>query len=72
MAEVFDRYAERPLRRIPEQFNPNNPDSVRLGIDGDFIKAINPSVDEEALERGLVELYKHVDAAFKLWIGGSR
>jgi len=69
LAEVFDRYAERPLRRIPEQFNPNNPDSVRLGMDRDFVKAVNPSVDEETLERGLVELYKHIDTAFRLWIG---
>jgi len=69
LAEVFDKYAEKPLRRIPEQFSPENPDPVRLGIDRDFVKAVNPSVDEERLEKGLLELYRHVDTAFKLWVG---
>jgi len=72
LSEVFDRYAERTPRRIPEQFNPSNPDPVRLGIDRDFVKALNPSVDEEALKRGLVELYKRIDIAFKLWVGGPQ
>jgi hypothetical protein len=69
LVEVFDRYAEETPRRIPEQFSPGNPDPVRLGIDRDFVKAVNPSVDEERLEEGLLELYRHVDTAFKLWVG---
>ena len=70
LAEVFDKYAERAPRRIPEQFDPSNPDPIRLGMDRDFIKAINPSVDDEALERGLMELYRHVNTVFRVWIGG--
>jgi len=72
LAEAFDRYAEKPLRRIPEQFNPGSPDPVRLGIDRDFIKALDPSADENTLEKGLIELYRHVDTAFKLWGGSPR
>ena len=70
LAEVFDKYAERALRRIPEQFDPSNPDPIRLGMDRDFIKAVNPSADDKALEMGLMELYRHVDTVFRLWIGG--
>jgi hypothetical protein len=33
---IFDKYAEKPLRRIPEQFSLEDPDPVRLGIDKDF------------------------------------
>ncbi|MCC6014336.1 MAG: hypothetical protein LM564_01360 [Desulfurococcaceae archaeon] len=69
LVEVFDRYAEETPRRIPEQFNPENPDPVRLGIDRDFVKAVDPSVDGKKLEEGLLELYRHVDTAFKLWVG---
>jgi hypothetical protein len=68
LAEVFDRYAEETPRRIPGQFNPENPDPVRLGIDRDFVKAVDPSVDGRKLEEGLLELYRHVGTAFKLWI----
>jgi hypothetical protein len=68
LAEVFDRYAEETPRRIPEQFNPENPDPVRLGVDRDFVKAVDPSVDGRKLEEGLLELYRHVGTAFKLWI----
>jgi hypothetical protein len=71
LAEVFDKYAEKPLKRIPEQFNPSNPDPVRLGIDRDFIKTLNPSIDDRVLERGLVELYNHVNTTFRLWIGAE-
>jgi len=38
LAEVFDKYANRQLKKIPEQFNPSNPDRVRLGIDREFIR----------------------------------
>jgi hypothetical protein len=48
LADIFDKYAEKPLRRIPEQFSPEDPDPVRLGIDKDFIKVLNPSIDEKS------------------------
>jgi hypothetical protein len=69
LAEIFDKYADKPLRRIPEQFNPSNPDPVRLGIDREFIKALNPTIDDKILERRLVELYKYIDTALRMWIG---
>ena len=71
LAEVFDKYAEKPPKRIPEQFKPSDPDPVRLGIDKDFIKAFEPSVDDEILEKRLVELYNYVNTTFKLWIGSK-
>jgi hypothetical protein len=69
LAEIFDKYAEKELKRIPKQFNPTDPDPVRLGIDREFIKVLNPTIDDKILERELVELYKHVDMALRVWIG---
>jgi hypothetical protein len=69
LAEAFDKHARTPLERIPRQFNPDNPDPARLSIDRDFVKALDPTLEDEAVERGLRELYKRVDTALKLWIG---
>ncbi len=71
LEEVFDKYAKKLLRRIPEQFNPNNPDPVRLGIDRDFIKTFNPSLEDRIIEEELMKLYNHIDIALKRWIGNN-
>lgn len=71
LARVFDEYADRPLRRIPDQFDPKNPDPIRLGIDINFLKAMNPAMDEVEIKSQLLELYKHIKIAMQLWIMGS-
>jgi len=70
LANIFDKYADKPLRRIPEQFNPENPDPVRLGIDMEFLKTFRSELKDEEVKASLLELYKHVDASLKLWIKG--
>ncbi|MNN99288.1 hypothetical protein D3C81_2188860 [compost metagenome] len=57
------------LRRIPYQFDPENPDPVRLGIDVDFLKALRPDLEDEVIRPHLLELYKRVDTALKQWTG---
>ncbi len=69
LASVFDEYGGKPLRRIPEQFKPGNPDPVRLSIDVEFVKALKPDIDEGEVKKHLLELYKHIDVALKQWIG---
>ena len=68
LIKVFEKYADKPLKRIPEQFNPDNPDPVRLGIDKDFIKALDPSLNDKIIEQKLRELYSHIYTALELWI----
>jgi len=70
LAETFDRYASRVPKRIPHQFNPKNPDPVRLGIDMEFLKTFRPELKDEEVKASLLELYKYVDASLKLWIKG--
>jgi len=69
LANIFDKYANKSPRRIPEQFNPSNPDPIRLGIDKEFLIVINPSINEARIEDTLKNLYRHIDLAFKMWIG---
>jgi len=68
IASIFDRYANMSPRRIPKQFDPNNPDPIRLGIDKEFIKALSPLLDDKVIEDGLLQLYRHVHTALELWI----
>lgn len=68
LAKAFDRHSREVLRRIPEQFSPQAPDPVRLGIDIDVMLAINPSLDRDHVERSLLELYRHVHNALGLWV----
>ena len=69
LADVFDKYANKRLRRIPLQFNPKNPDPVRLEIDINFLKVLSPDLDTETIKEHLLDIYKHVDVALKQWIG---
>lgn len=69
LAAIFDSYANRAPRRIPDQFNPRDPDPVRLSIDRDFIKVFNSSISNEVLENKLRELYKRIHISLQQWIG---
>jgi hypothetical protein len=69
LASIFDVYASSALRRIPEQFDPRNPDPTRLAIDKSFVKVFNSSVSDEVLEEKLRDLYKLVHISLQQWIG---
>ena len=49
LVKVFEKYVDKPLKRIPDQFDPNNPDPIRLGIDKEFIKVFKLSLDDLSL-----------------------
>ena len=65
LAEIFDRYSERELRRLPEQYDPSEIDLVRLSIDSEFLEAIGVSCGEESLR----ELYARVHQNLRQWRG---
>mgnify|MGYP000592537979 CR=1 FL=1 len=69
LAKVFDRYADKTLRRIPQQFNPVSPDPVRFNIDVEFLKALSPGIDENIVKEELRKLYKRIHVAIQLWTG---
>ena len=67
LARALDRYADKQ-KEDPGQFNPDNPDLVRLGIDTDFLSAINPSINLDEARKSLLKLYGHVYEALRAWI----
>ena len=69
LAEIFDKHADKQLRRISDQFDPSNPDPVRLSIDIEFLKAFNPNLDDNTLRKALLDIYRHIHTALRTWIG---
>ena len=65
LAEVFDKYSGKPLKRLPEQYNVKSIDPVRKALDKEFLKILGIEVDDEEL----LNLYRSIDEAFKTWIG---
>jgi hypothetical protein len=65
LAWVLDQYRDKELRRLPDQFNPNDIDPVRKAIDRGFLGAMGIEVDENELN----ELYRLVYQTLKMWIG---
>lgn len=70
LVELFDRVSGRPLRRVLEQYNPRDPDPVRLEVDLGFLKALGLEVDLAKAEERLLELYGRIRRALSLWFGG--
>lgn len=69
LVKVFDECAIKELKRLPQQFNPKNPDPIRLHIDIGFLKALNPHLNEKAIKRELLQVYGYLNIALKQWIG---
>ena len=67
LATIFDMYCRRNLQRLPQQFNANDIDPVRKGIDKGFLTVLNVRFDDESLEN----LYRLVYQNLKAWIGES-
>jgi hypothetical protein len=65
LAAVFDRYHQNELRRLLEQFDPNNLDPNREGMDKEFLEILGVKVDEKEL----YELYSLVHQNLVTWAG---
>ena len=65
LASILDKYCNKELRRLPDQFDPSNIDPVRKSIDRDFLHALGVKVDDKELEA----LYKLLYENLKMWIG---
>ncbi|MCS7113532.1 MAG: hypothetical protein RMJ00_00250 [Nitrososphaerota archaeon] len=65
LSEVFDRYSQSRLRRLPEQFYPENPDPIRRSIDIDFLRALGVTIDEHLL----LGIYRGLYESLITWLG---
>ncbi|WP_243681699.1 hypothetical protein, partial [Vulcanisaeta souniana] len=66
IAKVFDTYANKEFKRIPEQYGE---DPVRLSFDLDFLRALSPGINEDEVRTCLIDLYKRLGTVLKTWIG---
>jgi hypothetical protein len=64
LAEVFDKYSNKCLQRLPDQFNPDNIDLVRKDIDKNFLEVLNIGYDKTKIN----ELYKLIYQNLDKWI----
>ncbi|MEM0172591.1 hypothetical protein [Thermofilum sp.] len=73
LSNAFDRLCRDKPKRIVEQFstNPAEVDPIRLKIDLEFLKSLNPNIDEVEAKKQLYEIYKKIAIAFKRLIQKS-
>jgi hypothetical protein len=65
LANIFDKYSDKQLARLPNQFDPANIDPVRRSIDLEFLDVMGIKVKSEELD----ELYRRIHQNLKTWIG---
>jgi len=66
LAEVFDRFKDVDLGRIPDQYGINGKVSKsRLALDASFLRAIGMPVSED----DLLPFYKEIASSFRQWLG---
>jgi hypothetical protein len=65
LVNVFSKYNDKALSRLPAQFDPNNVDPIRLSIDCEVLEALDLKAEEDEL----VQLYKMVYENIGKWVG---
>ncbi|MEM2112263.1 MAG: hypothetical protein QXX08_10385 [Candidatus Bathyarchaeia archaeon] len=65
LVDVFEKNSEKELKRLPEQFNPQNIDPVRKSIDEVFLSALGIKIDDKEL----ADIYGLVYQNLKAWMG---
>jgi len=66
LSRVFDNFKHAELKRLPVQYS--SCQEERLNLDMKVLKALEPSLNDEARDR-ITELYLDLSEAFKKWIG---
>ncbi|MGC9113428.1 MAG: hypothetical protein ACP5H1_08440, partial [Acidilobus sp.] len=68
LAKVFDNYAKKEFKRIPEQYG-EKADQVRLNFDLDVLRALSPAINEDKARLCITNIYRKLDIALKTWTG---
>ena len=69
LADVFDKFKNANLRRIPEQYRTDKGiDKSRIELDLAFLKAMGISIGKD----DLLSLYKEIYSSMRQWMGMSK
>ena len=70
LSEIFDRFNNIEFRNIDEQFSDDltEIDSNRLNLDIEFLKALDPKIDEKLTRESLLKLYGRIRGSLDTWI----
>jgi hypothetical protein len=63
LATIFDKYANRQMQRLPQQYNPQMIDPVRLAFDKEILAVLGIKIEEEQL----IKIYKMIYDSFSEW-----
>lgn len=63
LSAIFDRYANKEMPRLPQQYKTKKIDPERLAFDKEVLEALNIKVGEEDLK----EIYKMIYESFSEW-----
>lgn len=65
LAEIFDKYGAKKMKRIPQQYdyNNNNVDETRMNLDREVLEALGIKISNEKLN----ELYRVIYESFDQW-----
>lgn len=66
IVNVFDKFKDVDLGRIPQQYNvKNNTHKLRLELDKNFLEAIGVQIEDN----DLIDLYQEIYSSFEQWMG---
>ena len=65
LSAIFDKYANKEMPRLPQQYNPEIVDPTRLAFDKEVLDALNIKLKEEDLR----EIYRMIFESFSEWFG---
>jgi len=63
LSSIFDRYADKKMSRLPQQYNPKAIDSTRLAFDKEVLKSLGVEVSQG----DLIAIYKMIYESFDEW-----
>lgn len=63
LSDVFDKYCEKKMDRLPRQYNPKNIDEIRFAYDKEVLSALNIKISDDNLK----DLYTMVYESFEQW-----
>jgi len=65
LVRVFNKYCKERIGRLPDQFNPEDIDSVRLSIDKEFANVLGMNVDEKEIKKLYELIYENLSKLIK-------